>query len=109
MLTPQLPAMLEMTVSRIPEGAVAFVIPGALLLFTLLMVVLPWRVGIALAIVFSVGVIGTLFVLTLHWRAQAERSWRKLVYNTHLRAGATPEEAKARSDKARLDWGPVDP
>jgi hypothetical protein len=82
----------------------AFVIPGALLLFTILLAVLPWQVGIALAVV----VIGTLFVLTLHWRAQAERSWRRVVYNTHLRAGATPEEAKAKADRARLDWGPVD-
>ncbi|WP_395675060.1 hypothetical protein [Inquilinus sp.] len=91
-----------------PEDAMAFVIPGTLLLFTILLVVLPWRVGVAVTIVFSVGVIGTLFVLTLHWRAQAERSWRKLVYNTQLRAGATPEEAKARAEKARLDWGSVD-
>lgn len=82
----------------------AFVIPGALLLFAILLAVLPWQVGVALAVV----VIGTLFVLTMHWRAQAERSWRKLVYNTRLRAGATPEEAKARAEKARLDWGPVD-
>ncbi len=83
----------------------AFVIPGALLLFAILLAVLPWQVGVVLAVV----VIGTLFVLTMHWRAQAERSWRQVVYNTHLRAGATPEEAKAKADKARLDWGPVDP
>ncbi|WP_343713122.1 hypothetical protein [Inquilinus sp.] len=82
----------------------AFVIPGALLLFTILLIVLPWQVGAALA----VTVIGTLLVLTLHWRAQAERGWRKLVYDTHLRAGATPQEARAKADKARLDWGPVD-
>ncbi|KGM31716.1 hypothetical protein [Inquilinus limosus] len=82
----------------------AFVIPGALLLFTVLLAVLPWQVGVILA----VAVIGTLFVLTMHWRLQAERSWRKIVYDTHLRAGATPDEAKAKADKARLDWGPVD-
>lgn len=83
----------------------AFVIPGALLLFTALLALLPWQAGAALA----VAVIGTLLGLTLHWRAQAERSWRKIVYDTHLRGGATPQEARAKSDKARLDWGPVDP
>lgn len=82
----------------------AFVIPGALLLFTVLLLILPWQVGVALA----VAVIGTLFVLTMHWRLQAERSWRQIVYDTQLRAGATPQEAKARANKARLDWGPVD-
>ena len=82
----------------------AFVIPGALLLFTVLLVLLPWQVSAGLA----VAVIGTLFVLTMHWRLQSERSWRKIVYDSQLRAGATPEDAKAKADKARLDWGPVD-
>jgi|GEM_PF-2827038 Flp pilus assembly protein TadB len=83
----------------------AFVIPGALLLLTVLLTVLPWQIGAA----FVVGVIGTLLFLTIRWRMQAERSWRQLVYNTQLRAGATPDEAKAKADKARLDWGPIDP
>lgn len=83
----------------------AFVIPGALLLFTVLLMVLPWPLGAALAVI----VIGTLLVLTMRWRLQAERSWRQIVYNRQVQAGATPEEAKAKADKARLDWGPIDP
>ncbi|MGO1080492.1 hypothetical protein [Inquilinus sp. CA228] len=83
----------------------AFVIPGALLLFVVLLAVLTWQLGGALAVI----VIGTLLVLTMRWRLQAERSWRQIVYNRQLQAGATPEEAKAKADKARLDWGPIDP
>jgi hypothetical protein len=83
----------------------AFVVPGALLLFTVLLAVLPWQVSAGLAVV----VIGTLLVLTMRWRLQAEQSWRQIVYDRHMRAGASPQEAKQKADKARLDWGPVDP
>ena len=83
----------------------AFVISGALLLLTVLLTVLPWQIGVAIV----VSLIGTLLFLTIRWRMQAERSWRQLVYNTQLRAGATPDEARAKADKARLDWGPIDP
>lgn len=82
----------------------AFVIPGAVLLFAILMAVLPWQYGIGLA----VAVIGTLFTLTLVWRAETERKWRKIVYDAQIRHGARPEEARAMAAKARLDWGPVD-
>lgn len=83
----------------------AFVIPGAVLLFTVLLVVLPWPIGPVLALV----VIGTLVVLTIRWRLQAERNLRQILYDAQIRAGASPQDAKAKADKTRIDWGPVDP